>query len=76
MSAPDIEAVAKVLAEHEDATGWVEDANDSLLYECGCGDRSQPLARSGYGITEAHVQQAAQWHRAHVAAAVLARSVR
>jgi hypothetical protein len=75
MTAPDAgvgERIAAVLSEHEDPPGWT-DAPDGLgqgdlVYECSCGDQSPTLAHDGIG--EADTQAAADWHRAHVAAAL------
>lgn len=63
--------LARVLAEHEDPTGWTfGDGDDlSLVYECACGDRSPALANETIHTEEAEV--AAQWHREHQADAVI-----
>lgn len=62
-----VEAVlAGVLAEHDDPLGWTCDDNDASVYECNCGDRSPALETNH--IHPKDCDDAAHWHRAHVAA--------
>ncbi|GEB17237.1 hypothetical protein GUY44_11830 [Pimelobacter simplex] len=59
-------AVAAILAEHDDPPGWTSDDNDMPVYECNCGDRS-PALDHDY-IYPSDAEDAAAWHRGHVAA--------
>lgn len=61
---------AALIAECEDPPGWtnVVGDEDALVYECACGTYSPVLAREW--INEQQAEAAADWHRAHLAAAL------
>lgn len=67
------ETLAGVLAAHDDPPGWDlegDDESSGLVYVCNCGEQSERLAHEWVGPENAAA--AADWHRAHVAAAVRA----
>ncbi|WP_418060792.1 hypothetical protein [Pimelobacter simplex] len=59
------ESIAAALAEHDDPPGWTSDDNDMPVYECNCGDQS-PALDHDY-IRPSDAEDAAAWHRGHVA---------
>lgn len=60
------EEFARLLAEHDDPPGWTCDDSDAPVFECLCGDRSVALSHDY--IYPEDAEDAARWHRAHVAA--------
>lgn len=64
--------VADVLDEHFDPPGWMRSDDDRFAYECECGERM--LTEPWRAVVEPpDVEDAAEWHRAHVAAILAAR---
>lgn len=67
--AGDVEALAKVLAEHDNEPGWTCGDDDMPVYECQCGDRSPAITHDF--IFPEDCEAAAQWHREHIATVIL-----
>lgn len=61
--------VAGVLGEHDDPPGWMWSVSDQMVYACECGDHY--VAGAIDVIQEHDVMAAAEWHRKHMADALV-----